>query len=103
MIATYQQECIRLHFCLRRRDFEIFIFIPDMIERMLQRAIKISILRCHIEQSVAREASHSAPVSALLVRLDPLLAIVATRCRLAALVRSLDNAILPGVFFMVSN
>ncbi|SRR5258706_4672709 len=78
------------------------IFISNVIEGMPNCAITIPIPQRHIEESVAREARHSAGVSALLVlyrlRLGPLLAVVATGCRLAALIHPLDSAILLGSF-----
>jgi len=78
------------------------IFILHMIELVLQLAIKISILRHHIEQSVARKSKHLADVSAFLavvfmLRLGPLLTVVCAGCCLTAFVGSLD------IFLPVSN
>src|SRR5882757_3442418 len=49
------------------------VLILHMIERMLQLAIEILIPCCHIKQSVASKAKHSAGISAFLVlfRLRP--------------------------------
>ena len=64
------------------RDLDIFV--GHMIKGMVQYTIKIPILQCHNEHSIARETSHSAGVSALLVvfrlHLGLLLAIVAAGC-----------------------
>ena len=43
---------------------------------MLQHAIKISIPRRHIEQSVAREAGHLVGFTVMLARFEPNLATV---------------------------
>ena len=78
-----------------------------MIERMLQLAIKISILRCHIEQSVARKAKHSARVSAFLVlfrlRLLLLLSVVRAGGHLTTFVRPPDTPVCLGISLPVSN
>ena len=79
------------------------IFIAHMSKRMLQHAIEISILRHHIEQSVAREARHSTGISALLVHLWLLLVMVAAGYRLAAFVRLPDSSVCMGIFLPVSN
>ena len=70
---------------------------------MLQHAIEISILRCHIEQSIAREVRHSTGISALLVHLWLLLTMVAAGYRLAAFVRLPDSSVRIGIFLPVSN
>ena len=79
------------------------IFIVHMSKRMLQHAIKISILRHHIEQSVAREARHLTGISALLVHLWPLLMMVAAGYHLAAFVCLPDSSVHMGIFLPVSN
>ena len=84
------------------------IFILHMIEPVLQLAIEISILRCHIEQSIARKSKHLADVSAFLavmfmLHLGPLLAVVHAGCCLTAFVGSLDISVVLDVFLPVSN
>lgn len=83
------------------------VLVPHMVEQMLQLAIKISIPRRHMEQSIARKAKHSAGVSASLVLLRlslwPLLAVVCAGRRLTAFVRSPDTPVCLGVFLPVSN
>ena len=83
------------------------VCIAHMIERMLQLAIKNSIPRRHIQQSVAREARHSSGVSASAVwfrrHLGPLPAVIAACCRLTAFVHLLDGTILLGSFRPVSD
>ena len=64
------------------RDLDIFV--RQMITQMVQHTIKIPILQCHMKHSIARETSHSAGISALLVmfrlHFGLLLAIVDTGC-----------------------
>jgi len=84
------------------------ILIPHMIERVLQLAVKISILCCHIEQSVARKSQHSAGISAFLavmfmLHLGPLVTVVHAGCCLTAFVGPPDISILLDVFPPVSN
>jgi len=79
------------------------IFIAHMFESMLQCAIKISIPRRHIEHAIAREASHSAGVPALLAWFRPHLESLLAGCRLAAFVHSLDIPILIEDFRLVPN
>jgi len=84
------------------------ILIPHMIEHVLQLAVKISIPRRHMEQSVARKLQHSVGVSAFLavvfmLRLGPLLAVVRAGCCLTAFVGPPDISILLDVFPPVSN
>ena len=69
---------------------------------MVQHAIKVPIPQRQMEHSMARETSHSAGVSALLV-VFRLLAIVGAGCRLAAFIHSSDSSILLGVFHLASN
>ena len=81
------------------------ILIPHMIELVLQLTIKISILCCHIEYSVARKSNHLAGVSAVgfMLCLGPLLAVVHAGCCLTAFVGSPDISVLLDVFTLVSN
>jgi len=88
------------------RDLNILIL--HMIEHMLQLAVKISIPRHHMEQSVARKSQHSAGISAFLavmfmLRLGPLLAVVCAGCCLTAFVGPPDISVLLDVFPPVSN
>ena len=81
------------------------VFIGYMIKRMLQHASNKSILRRHVEQSIARETSHSAGIPALLALFGPhcdLLAIFGGGCCLGALVHSHNGSALPEVFCPVS-
>jgi len=84
------------------------ILIPHMIECVLQLTVKISIPRCHMEQSIARKSQHSAGISAFLavvfmLCLGPLLAVVRAGCCLTAFVGLPDISVLLDVFPPVSN